>query len=56
MLKPSVVDLKARVEVQQTVIQQLEASMRDKEREYAEKVNAVREDEFQKMSQINLEK
>lgn len=50
------VDLKSRVEVQQTIIQQLETSMRDKERECAEKISSVREEEFQKMSQINLDK
>ena len=50
------IDLKAKVETQQLVIQQMENSLRDKERDCAERVNQIREEEFQKLSQINHEK
>ena len=50
------IDLKAKVETQQLVIQQMENSLRDKERDCAERVNQSREEEFQKLSQINHEK
>ncbi|XP_067936516.1 centrosomal protein of 83 kDa-like isoform X2 [Watersipora subatra] len=55
-LHSQVDDLKCRIEAQQLVMQQMEVSLRDKERDCAEKVNCIREEEFQKHSQLNHDK
>ena len=47
-------EVKSRIEAQQLVIQQLEVSLREKERDCAERINAVREEEFQKLSLVSL--
>lgn len=49
-------ELKSRIEAQQLVIQQFETSLREKERDCAERLSAVREEEFQKLSQANHER
>ena len=46
-------EVKSRLEAQQLVIQQLEVSLREKERDCAERINAVREEEFQKLSLVS---
>jgi len=49
-------DVKARLEAQTLVIQQMEESLKEKERTCAEKINAIREEEFQKVSAASHEK